>query len=71
MNKKIGKLFLIPNTLGDISPNKVMSLTIREVIHSTHHFVFEKDDSSVRRNYYVRRRRARVTHRPGLGTGGV
>ena len=43
MNKKIGKLFLIPNTLGDISPNKVMSLTIRDVIHSTHHFVFEKE----------------------------
>ena len=43
MNKGIGKLFLIPNTLGDISPNKVMSLTIREVIHSTHHFVFEKE----------------------------
>ena len=41
MNKKIGKLFLIPNTLGDISPNKVMSLTIRDAIHSTHHFVFE------------------------------
>ena len=43
MNKGIGKLFLIPNTLGDISPNKVMSLTIRDVIHSTHHFVFEKE----------------------------
>ena len=43
MNKNIGKLFLIPNTLGDISPNKVMSLTIRDVIHSTHHFVFEKE----------------------------
>ena len=43
MNKNIGKLFLIPNTLGDISPNKVMSLTIRVVIHSTHHFVFEKE----------------------------
>jgi 16S rRNA (cytidine1402-2'-O)-methyltransferase len=43
MNKGIGKLFLIPNTLGDISPNKVMSLSIRDVIHSTHHFVFEKE----------------------------
>ena len=43
MNKNIGKLFLIPNTLGDISPNKVMSLTIRVVINSTHHFVFEKE----------------------------
>lgn len=43
MNKNIGKLFLIPNTLGDISPNIVMSLSIRDVIHSTHHFVFEKE----------------------------
>ena len=43
MNKAIGKLFLIPNTLGDISPEDVMSLSIRDVIHTTHHFVFEKE----------------------------
>ena len=43
MNKTIGKLFLIPNTLGDISPEVVMSHSIRDAIHTTQHFVFEKE----------------------------
>ena len=43
MNKAIGKLFLIPNTLGDISPQDVMSHSIRVVIHTTQHFIFEKE----------------------------
>ena len=43
MNKFIGKLFLIPNTLGDISPQDVMSHSIRDAIHTTQHFVFEKE----------------------------
>jgi 16S rRNA (cytidine1402-2'-O)-methyltransferase len=43
MNKVIGKLFLIPNTLGDISPQDVMSHSIRDAIHTTKHFVFEKE----------------------------
>ena len=43
MNKVIGKLFLIPNTLGDISPQDVMSHSIRDAIHTTQHFVFEKE----------------------------
>ena len=43
MNKAIGKLFLIPNTLGETSPESVMSLTIRDAIYSTKYFVFEKE----------------------------
>lgn len=43
MSKAIGKLFLIPNTLGDISPADVMSHAIRDTIHMTQHFVFEKE----------------------------
>ena len=43
MNKTIGKLFLIPNTLGDISPEDVMSHSIRDAIHTTKYFVFEKE----------------------------
>ena len=43
MNKAIGKLFLIPNTLGDISPENVMSHSIRDIINTTYHFVFEKE----------------------------
>jgi 16S rRNA (cytidine1402-2'-O)-methyltransferase len=43
MNKAIGKLFLIPNTLGDVSPEDVMSNSIRDAIHATQHFVFEKE----------------------------
>ena len=43
MNKAIGKLFLIPNTLGYISPENVMSHSIRDIIDATHHFVFEKE----------------------------
>ena len=43
MNKAIGKLFLIPNTLGDISPQDVMSHSVRVAIHTTQHFIFEKE----------------------------
>ena len=43
MNKAIGKLFLIPNTLGDISPQDVMSHSVRVAIHNTQHFIFEKE----------------------------
>ena len=43
MNKVIGKLFLIPNTLGDISPETVMSYSIRDAILAIQHFVFEKE----------------------------
>ncbi len=43
MTKAIGKLFLIPNTLGDISPEDVMSSSIRDAIYNTQHFVFEKE----------------------------
>ena len=43
MTKAIGKLFLIPNTLGDISPENVMSSSIRDTINTTQHFVFEKE----------------------------
>ena len=43
MSKVIGKLFLIPNTLGDISPENVMSYSIRDTIHTIQHFVFEKE----------------------------
>jgi len=43
MSKAIGKLFLIPNTLGDISPVDVMSNSVRDAIHTTHHFVFENE----------------------------
>ena len=43
MNKAIGKLFLIPNTLGETSPKNVMSHSIGEAINMTQHFVFEKE----------------------------
>ena len=43
MNKAIGKLFLIPNTLGDISPQDVMSHSVRVAIYTTQHFIFEKE----------------------------
>jgi 16S rRNA (cytidine1402-2'-O)-methyltransferase len=43
MNNAIGKLFLIPNTLGDISPQDVMSHSIRDAIHTTQYFIFEKE----------------------------
>ena len=43
MNKDIGKLFLIPNTLGDIPPEDVMSHSIRAAIQTTRYFVFEKE----------------------------
>ena len=43
MNKSIGKLFLIPNTLGDVSPRDVMSHSIHEAISSIQHFIFEKE----------------------------
>ena len=43
MNKTIGKLLLIPNTLGDTSPENVMSHSIRDTIHTTQYFVFEKE----------------------------
>ena len=43
MNKAIGKLFLIPNTLGNVSPEDVMSHSIRDAIQTTQYFVFEKE----------------------------
>ena len=43
MNKAIGKLFLIPNTIGDVSPEDVMSHFIRDAINTTQYFVFEKE----------------------------
>ena len=43
MSKAIGKLFLIPNTLGETSPENVMSHSIRDTIDTTQHFVFEKE----------------------------
>ena len=43
MSRAIGKLFLIPNTLGDISPAEVMSESIRDTIHKIQYFVFEKE----------------------------
>ena len=43
MNKSIGKLFLIPNTLGDVSPRDVMSHSIHETIIKIQHFIFEKE----------------------------
>ena len=52
MNKNIGKLFLIPNTLGETSPERVMSHSIRDAIDTTQYFVFEKEKNG---RAYVKR----------------
>lgn len=38
-----GKLFLIPNLLGDQAPFEVLPLTIRKVIESIDHYIVEND----------------------------
>ena len=46
MNKAIGKLFLIPNTIGDVSPEDVMSHFIRDAINTTQFLGFENREKT-------------------------
>jgi 16S rRNA (cytidine1402-2'-O)-methyltransferase len=48
-----GTLYVIPNTLGNTPPLAVMPTTIRDIISSIDHFVFEKE--KVGRSYIQKR----------------
>jgi len=47
MNQK-GKLYLIPVTLGDISPLEVLPLSIKKVIEQINHFIVENEKTARR-----------------------
>ena len=40
---KKGRLFLIPNVLGDTAPLEVVPMSVKKTIESLRYFVFEKE----------------------------
>lgn len=44
----IGKLYLIPTTLGDIEPLEVLPISVKQVIEKTKHFIVENEKSARR-----------------------
>ena len=44
----LGKLYLIPTTLGDNEPLEVLPLSVRQVIEKTRHFIVENEKSARR-----------------------
>lgn len=44
----LGKLFLIPTTLGDTEPLEVLPISVKKVIEQTDHFVVENEKSARR-----------------------
>jgi len=45
---EIGKLYLIPTTLGEIEPLEVLPLSVRQVIEKTTYFIVENEKSARR-----------------------
>ena len=46
--KMIGKLYLIPTTLGDTEPLEVMPLSVKNVIDQLEYFIVENEKSARR-----------------------
>lgn len=48
MSNKIGKLYLIPTTLGDSEPLEVLPISVKKVIEQVDHFIVENEKSARR-----------------------
>ena len=48
----LGKLYLIPTTLGDTEPLEVMPISVKKVIESLDHFIVENEKTARR---YIKR----------------
>ncbi|ULC60620.1 SAM-dependent methyltransferase [Flaviramulus sp. BrNp1-15] len=48
MNSKIGKLYLIPTTLGDSEPLDVLPITVKQTIEKTDTFIVENEKTARR-----------------------
>ncbi|MCM5663781.1 SAM-dependent methyltransferase [Galbibacter mesophilus] len=47
-NNKIGKLYLIPTTLGDVEPLEVLPLSIKRIIENTDFYIVENEKTARR-----------------------
>ena len=48
MSIKIGKLYLIPTTLGDNEPLEVLPISVKKVIEKVDHYIVENEKSARR-----------------------
>ncbi len=48
MNSKLGKLYLIPTTLGENEPLEVLPISVKKVVEEVNHFIVENKKSARR-----------------------